>query len=183
MITRHVVIGGMKHCGKSTQAKRLADFWQVPFFDTDTLLEDAYAQVTGMKRTCREIFREEGENFFRQREAEVIAHLAASEPPEGRVIALGGGVPANQFIPEDHLLKLGFFVFLELDEKAAFERVARGGLPPFLEKEADPANAFSLLYFKRLVFYRHFSECTVALDPKDDKEIVFEKMIRAIEEA
>ena len=105
------------------------------------------------------------------------------QPPEGRVIALGGGVPANQFIPEDHLLKLGFFVFLELDEKAAFERVARGGLPPFLEKEADPANAFSLLYFKRLVFYRHFSECTVALDPKDDKEIVFEKMIRAIEEA
>ena len=69
------------------------------------------------------------------------------------------------------------------DEKAAFERVTRGGLPPFLEKEADPENAFSLLYFKRLVFYRHFSECTVALDPKDDKEIVFEKMIRAIEEA
>ena len=131
MITRHVVIGGMKHCGKSTQGKRLAEFWQVPFFDTDTLLEEAYCRVTGKKRTCREIFREEGENFFRQREAEVIAHLAASEPPEGRVIALGGGVPANQFIPEDHLQKLGFFVFLELDEKAAFERVARGGLPPY----------------------------------------------------
>ncbi len=183
MITRHVVIGGMKHCGKSTQAKRLADFWQVPFFDTDTLLEEAYFRVTGKKYTCREIFREEGEQFFRQREAEVIAHLAVSEPPEGRVIALGGGVPANTFIPEDHLQKLGFFVFLDLDEKAAFERVARGGLPPFLEKEEDPAKAFSLLYFKRLVFYRHFSECTVALEPEDDKETVFQKMIRAIEEA
>jgi shikimate kinase len=183
MITRHVVIGGMKHCGKSTQAKRLADFWQVPFFDTDTLLEDAYAQVTGMKRTCREIFREEGEGYFRKREAEVIAHLAAEEPPGGRVIALGGGVPTNPFIPEDDLRKLGFFVFLELDEKVAFERVVREGLPPFLEKEADPAAAFSLLYFKRLVFYRHFSECTVALEPADDIETVFGKLVRAIEEA
>lgn len=183
MITRHVVIGGMKHCGKSTQGKRLADFWQVPFFDTDTLLEEAYFQVTGQKRSCREIYREEGEGYFRKREAEVIAHLAAAEPPEGRVIALGGGVPANPFIPEDDLRKLGFFVFLELDEKAAFERVARGGLPPFLEKEKDPEQAFSLLYFKRLVFYRHFSECTVALAPEDDRDGVFRKLIRAIEEA
>ena len=74
MITRHVVIGGMKHCGKSTQGKRLAEFWQVPFFDTDTLLEEAYCRVTGKKRTCREIFREEGENFFRQREADHGGH-------------------------------------------------------------------------------------------------------------
>lgn len=183
MITRHVVIGGMKHCGKSTQGKRLADFWQVPFFDTDSLLEEACFQATGKRRICREIFREEGEEYFRKCEAEVIAHLAAAEQPEGRVIALGGGVPANTFIPEDHLQKLGFFVFLELDENAAFDRVAKGGLPPFLEKEEDPRKAFSLLYFKRLVFYRHFSECTVALNPEDSKEAVFDKLIRAIEEA
>ena len=79
-------------------------------------------------------------------------------------------MPANPFVSEDDLKKLGFFVFLELDEKAAYERVVREGLPPFLEKEADPAEAFSLLYFKRLVFYRHFSECTVALEPADDIE-------------
>lgn len=183
MITRQVVIGGMKHCGKTTQGKRLAAFWNVPFFDTDALLEEAYAKVSGERRTCREIFRAEGEKFFRQREAEVIAHLAAADASAGRVVALGGGVPANTFIPEDDLKKLGFFVFLDLDEKAAFRRVAREGLPPFLEHEPDPEQAFALLYFKRLVFYRHFSECTVAVDEADDEETVFRKLVKSVEEA
>ena len=98
-------------------------------------------------------------------------------------MALGGGVPANSFVPEDDLKKLGFFVFLDLDEKTAFQRVAREGLPPFLEHEPDPEQAFALLYFKRLVFYRHFSECTVDITSDDDEETVFRKLVKSVEEA
>jgi len=173
----------MKHCGKSTQGRKLAAFWNVPFADTDILIEEAYAESSGRKLTCREIFRTEGEKFFRQKEAEVIHILAHTEAPGGRVVALGGGVPSNTLISEDDMHKLGFFVFLDLDEETAYQRVVRGGLPPFLEKEPDPAKAFALLYFKRLVFYRHFSECTVPVGGDDDKETVFHKLVQAVEEA
>lgn len=183
MITRHVVIGGMKHCGKTTQGKKLAEFWSVPFFDTDALLEEAYRKSSGKKLSCREIFRAEGETFFRQKEAEVIHTLTGTEAPDGRVIALGGGVPANPFVQEEDIHKLGFFVFLDLPEEEAFKRVVRSGLPPFLESAENPAKAFAGLYFRRLVFYRHFSECTVHVTAEDSRETVFRKLVQCVEEA
>ena len=173
-----LVLGGMKHCGKSTQGKALANHFQVPFLDTDLLLEERFWQETGRKMSCREIFRAEGEESFRKREAAVVTALA--ETAGDRVIALGGGVPANRWIPGETLRKLGCFIWLAIDADTAFDRVAAGGLPPFLENAPDPRCAFETMYQERSAFYRTYADVTVELG-NDLPEISFQKVLNALQ--
>ncbi len=153
---QRLVLGGMKHCGKSTHGKLLAARLGVPFFDTDTLLEERFAALYGRRAGCREIFREAGEAAFRELEAAVIAELAA-ESGRPQVVALGGGAPANERIVPETWAKLGCFIYLETAPEVAFERVKQGGLPPFLVAAADPYRAFLDLYRDRAAFYRRYA--------------------------
>src|SRR4051812_1385007 len=74
---------GYRGSGKSTVGRRLADrLWQ-EFLDSDELI------VRQAGKTIREIFEQEGEPGFRDRESLVVRELAAV--PEDQVIALGGG--------------------------------------------------------------------------------------------
>ena len=49
---------GIKHCGKSTQARLLSRHYSVPSFDTDDLI----TEITG--KTPREIYSSEGKEAF-----------------------------------------------------------------------------------------------------------------------
>ena len=78
-----VFLIGYRGSGKSTVGRRLADrLWQ-EFLDSDDLI----VRQAGM--TIREIFEQEGEQGFRDRESLVVRELAAV--PDDQVIALGGG--------------------------------------------------------------------------------------------
>jgi shikimate kinase len=78
-----VALIGYRGCGKSTVGKRLADrMWQT-FVDTDELV------VKRAGKSIRDIFEKEGEERFRQLEAEVVAEVCKLED---HVIAMGGGV-------------------------------------------------------------------------------------------
>ena len=59
---KSIVLMGIKHCGKSTQGKILAKKLELPFFDTDSLIEE----MNGM--TCRQIYSEKGEAAFKTAE-------------------------------------------------------------------------------------------------------------------
>lgn len=77
-----VVLIGYRGCGKTTIGRKLADrLWQT-FVDSDEMITRAAG------RTIREIFESEGEDRFRQLEADAVR--SALELPE-HVIALGGG--------------------------------------------------------------------------------------------
>jgi shikimate kinase len=76
------ILIGMPGVGKSTTGRRLAKVLDVPFADSDDLIEHA----TG--RPAAEILREDGEPAFRVFEANAIAD--ALQNFEG-VLALGGG--------------------------------------------------------------------------------------------
>ena len=173
-----LVLGGMKHCGKSTIGKALAEHFQIPFADTDWLLEEHFRRETGLALSCREIFRREGEEAFRKREAEGIVQLA--QESGCRVTALGGGVPANPWIPQGTLRKLGYFIWLATDVQTAFDRVAAGGLPPFLAQAEDPRAAFESMYRERSAFYRACADLTVPLG-NDTPEISFQKVLDALQ--
>lgn len=159
---RSIVLGGMKHCGKSTHGKLLAQALHCDFLDTDDLLAERYGAMYEETLTPREIFRKHGEAFFRRLEADVIAALAY-DCGVPRVVALGGGVPANRFVREDDLRALGVFVYLAIDAATAFARVAAGGLPPFLEQELDPEQKFAELYRERDAFYRKYADVTILI--------------------
>src|SRR6266704_5727301 len=80
--TRSVVLVGMMGVGKSTIGRRLSARLRLPFLDADTEIEAA----AGM--SIPDIFETQGEPYFRDGEARVIARLLDSGPA---VVATGGG--------------------------------------------------------------------------------------------
>ena len=76
---------GMMGCGKSTCGALLRDRLGLPLLDTDQAIE----RRTG--RTINEIFAEQGEDWFRDRETALLRELARGS--ESLIVACGGGMP------------------------------------------------------------------------------------------
>ncbi len=77
-----VALVGLPGAGKSAVGRRLGQRLQLPFLDSDQVIE----QRIGC--SIRDYFEREGESRFRDIEQEVIAELAASATG---VVATGGG--------------------------------------------------------------------------------------------
>ena len=120
-LTRPLLFFGIKHCGKSTLGRLTAEHFGVKFVDTDLELESRFQMLNGCPLPTRDIFRELGEDGFRRFEAETVEALAAQQAGP-RVVALGGGVPANPFVEPEVLKKMGFGVYLAIRPDIAFER-------------------------------------------------------------
>lgn len=115
---KSIILMGIKHCGKSTQGKRIAERLGVDFYDTDDLIE----QQAG--KTVREIYTQNGKDAFMKEEA--LACRKLSETLNGKicVIATGGGICDN--VEAVEILKsLGTIVFLQADEALACDRIVR----------------------------------------------------------
>lgn len=78
----NIVLVGMPGAGKSTLGKALAEKTGREFFDSDAVIEAEEG------KTIPEIFRQSGEQMFRDIESRVIRSLSALR---GKVIATGGG--------------------------------------------------------------------------------------------
>ena len=116
---RRIVLFGYRGTGKTAIGTILARGLNVPFLDTDTLIE----QESG--RTIPDIFREDGEERFRALERDVIATL----PARDIVIGTGGGVvmdPVNM----EHLRAASVCVLLTSDLATIGRRLARAPRPP-----------------------------------------------------
>lgn len=71
--------------GKTYWGKQLGKKLGIPFFDLDELIEEDAG------KTVNEIFEQEGEEFFRMKEKEIL-HLV-SESHEAMILSCGGGAP------------------------------------------------------------------------------------------
>jgi shikimate kinase len=84
-----IVLVGFMGAGKTTVGRALAVRLSTAFFDTDALVEAREG------RTIEEIFRADGEGYFRERESEALQEALAA--PRA-VIATGGGL----YLAETH---------------------------------------------------------------------------------
>ncbi len=82
----NVVLVGMAGCGKTTIGRLLAENLGKRFIDTDDLI------VEKENRDIPTVFKENGEEYFREVEKEVVREISKQN---GLVIATGGGVPLN----------------------------------------------------------------------------------------
>lgn len=78
----NIVLCGFMGSGKTTVGRALSAQTGLPFYDTDSCVEEKYG------KTVREIFDTKGEDFFRDAEHDVCCELANGN---GAVIAAGGG--------------------------------------------------------------------------------------------
>ena len=115
---RNLFLIGLPGSGKTTVGRLAARELGLPFVDCD----EAVSHEAGM--TIPEIFRQEGEDAFRNWESRCLASLAAGG---GKVIATGGGVVLR---PENHrILARGLTVFLDRTPEAILAGCELGDRP------------------------------------------------------
>lgn len=100
---KNYVLIGMPSCGKTTLGLLIAEKTGREFVDTDKLVEQADG------RTIPEIFAEEGESSFREKEREQVK-IASQK--ENAVISCGGGAVMDERNVEC-LKRNGFFVLIK----------------------------------------------------------------------
>jgi shikimate kinase len=116
-----VVLVGPMGAGKTTVAELLGAAWDVPVRDTDADV----VETTG--REISDIFVEDGEDHFRDLEAEAVARALAEH--DG-VLALGGGAVLR--VETRELLAGVPVVFLRVGLSDAVRRVGLGVGRPLL---------------------------------------------------
>lgn len=81
---KRVFLTGMMGCGKTYWAKKLSEISGIPSFDLDELIE------LETKKSVAEIFNQQGENYFRKKENEI---LKTFENKLEYILSVGGGTP------------------------------------------------------------------------------------------
>jgi shikimate kinase len=134
---------GLPGSGKSTVGRQLARRLQLPFFDSDHVIE----QQLGC--SIREYFEREGEARFRDVEQAVIDEL--TQKPKC-VLSTGGGVvlrAANR----QHLHERSQVVYLNSSPEELYRRLRHDTSRPLLQV-ADPLDRLRELFTQRDPLYR-----------------------------
>ena len=139
---RTVVLVGLMGCGKTAVGRALAAQLDAPFVDSDAEIE------TAANATIAEVFERDGEAFFRDREAEVIARLLRGAPC---ILSTGGGA----FLAERNRAAIsrdGVSVWLNADLDLLWDRVRHKNTRPLL-RTADPRATLAGLFAQRRPVY------------------------------
>lgn len=153
-----VVLVGPMGAGKSTVGRLLAERWQVDFRDTDADIEAAEG------REISELFVDEGEAWFRERERDAVAAALAGH--EG-VLALGGGAVLD---PGTRQALDGLpVVFLKVGLSDAVKRVGLGHGRPLLL--GNVRSRVKTLLDERLPVYLSVAHVVVETDGRSPEEV------------
>ena len=161
---KNIVLIGFMGCGKSTVGKKLAGALSYEFSDTDAMIEEAYG------KTISKMFEEDGEEYFRTAETELLQKLSAEA--KGLVLATGGGMPMRE--ENAALLKeIGTVIFLETKIETILERLQYDTGRPLADGE-DREARLRPLYEKRLPVYRAAADYILDTEEKSFYAIIEE---------
>lgn len=135
-----LILCGLPKSGKSTIGKMVAKKLNWTFIDTDRLIEKAYAVKMKRNYTCRQIYIEEGETFFRELEKAQIVSLNAAR---NSIISVGGGSLADRENTQN-LQLIGKLVYLNVPIDLIWNRIKRCQQPAYLNEENSEPAFYSL---------------------------------------
>jgi shikimate kinase len=143
-----IILIGLPGSGKSTVGRQLARKLSASFMDSDVVIE----QRLGC--SIREYFEREGEQAFRDVEAQVLADLAmpSADSAAVRVLATGGGAVLRE--GNRRVLKAaGRVVYLRSSPEDLYKRLRHDRNRPLLQV-GDPMQRLRDLYAMRDPLYR-----------------------------
>ena len=168
---KHIILIGFMGSGKSTLGKILAGKLDCPFIDTDHYIE----KKEGRKIT--DIFADDGEEYFRNLETEVLKELLESK--ERKVLSLGGGTPLRE--ENQALIKEGgYSVFLKITPQEAYNRLKGDKKRPLLQVE-DPKERIKQLLTVRNPIYEMAADY-VLVEEQKSYEAIFNELIETVRE-
>lgn len=160
----NVILIGVMGCGKSTVGLRLSYRLRRTIIDTDKEIEKEE------NRTISEIFAEDGEAYFRDRETAILRKLKDSA--NNQIISVGGGLPVRE---ENRALlhELGQVFYLCAEGWTIYERVKDDKTRPLLQVD-DPLKKIETLIKERDPYYRAAADAVVTVDGKSFPQILDE---------
>lgn len=165
----NIILTGFMGTGKTTVGRLLAVLSTRQFVDTDSLIE-AQANLT-----IPEIFAQEGEAGFRQREQAVALALAERS---GLVIGSGGGLVLDER-NVSALARHGQFFTLVAAPETILARVTADGAQRPLLQTPDPLGRITSLLEARAAAYAQFPQITT--DGKSPAEVAAELYAKIVE--
>ena len=145
-----IALIGLPGSGKSTVGRQLARRLQIPFYDSDRIIEERIGC------TIKEYFAREGETRFREIEETVIADLTQLG---NAVISTGGGavlMPANR----EHLHTRCHVVYLKSAPEELARRLKHDTNRPLLQVD-DPLKRLRELFAIRDPLYQETAHFTI----------------------
>ena len=163
----NIVLIGFRGTGKSTVGRLLAKRLERYFIDSDKYIEDS----TG--KTIKSIFEEDGEEGFRQIEADTITELSKAD---NKVISAGGGVVLREE-NVNNLKDNGFLILLEATPEIIHNRIAQDKnttqqRPSLTDKE--PLDEIKHLIEQREHAYKNAADYTINTSYVSCEDIVSE---------
>lgn len=163
----NVILIGFMGCGKSTVGLKLSYRLRKSVIDTDKEIEKEE------KRSISDIFQQDGEAYFRNKETECLQKLI--ETSGNQIISAGGGLPMRE-TNRELLHQLGQVIYLRAKAETIYERLKHDTSRPLLQGE-HPREKIRTLMAEREQNYEKAADVIVDVDGKD-----FDQILREIEE-
>ncbi|TCO76754.1 shikimate kinase [Chromatocurvus halotolerans] len=171
MAVRRVFLVGPMGAGKTTIGKFLAQGLGLGFADTDAEVE---------RRTGADIpwiFDVEGEEGFRDREAQVVQEMTTWEDT---VLATGGGVVVRE-ANRQFLAERGFVVYLHATLEEQVRRTRKTSNRPLLHGN-DPEGTLRDLMAVRDPLYREIADHVIDTDDSSPKTVA-QRLLKELRDA
>jgi shikimate kinase len=167
-LKKTVVLVGMMGAGKTAVGTALARNLGVPFLDSDAEIEKA------ANMSIAEIFERDGEPFFRQKEAQVIARLLDTRRG---ILSTGGGA----YLREENRMTIsnhGVAVWLRASVELLWSRVRHKDSRPLL-RTTDPRGTLAEMTRNREPYYAR-AEIVVDADAAYSVDEMAAKVMEAL---
>lgn len=160
MAPRVILIGPMGS-GKTTIGQLLATHWNIPFRDTDHVIEE----LSG--KSVSDIFLEDGEDEFRILEKKVLRQELLSDET---VLALGGGAPISIDAQSALRAIASSVIYLDISLATVAPRIGFNRDRPLLLH--NPRGQWQTLMEARRPIYEAIADTIIDVNDKSESEIV-----------
>ena len=160
MAPRIILIGPMGS-GKTTIGQLIADSLQIPFRDTDHVIEERSG------KTISDIFLDEGEESFRALEKKVLRDELLSD---NTVLALGGGAPISIDAQSALRAIASPVIYLDISLSTVAPRIGFNRDRPLLLH--NPRGQWQTLMEARRPIYESIADIVIDVNDKTKREVV-----------
>jgi shikimate dehydrogenase len=166
---RNLILEGFMGSGKTTVSEILSQKLSLDILDTDEAI------VKTEERSISDIFKEDGEEAFRDMETDLLETIVRDHWRD-MVISLGGGLPVRE--ENRRLLKeAGKVIYLKVSPKEALRRLEGDDTRPLLKTD-DPLERIRQLQDKRSLIYDEAADVVIDTDGKTPQQVADEILDR-----